>query len=297
MGATRCPVCTRQPVSNGLDKAAGFAQETRMQSRFANLRNLICTLTADLLACLRFYSRLPIPPFGFEQDPYGPEISARIKMLPLAGALLGGLAALVLLLGVTLGLALPLAATLSTLSLIGATGAFHEDGLADFVDSMGGAAPEARLEIMKDSRIGTFGTLALIASVLLRVFSLWIFARHNLALAGLVLIATGAVSRTLGLLPLVLLPPARPAGAGFSATSDAPPLRIAALVALLLSFLPLLAGASLWRILNALLVSAAAAYGVTALARRLIGGQTGDVAGAAQQAAEIAAYLVFAARL
>jgi adenosylcobinamide-GDP ribazoletransferase len=94
----------------------------------------------------------------------------------------------------------------------------------------------------------------------------------------------------------VLLPPARTEGAGFSATSDQPPLRVTALFALALSLLPLLAGASLWRVFNALACSAVAVYGVTLLARRLYNGQTGDVAGAAQQVAEVTTYLVFAAR-
>lgn len=262
-----------------------------------DVREVLTELASDLLACLRFYSRLPIPPLGFEQSPYGAEISARVKMLPFAGALIGGIAALVLLLATKLGLSLQLAAVFAIFTLIIITGAFHEDGLADFADAAGGNAPEQRLTIMKDSRIGTFGTLALLASVLLRIFSVSIFARHNLALGGLVLIATGAVSRTLALLPLIMLPPARTEGAGFSARSDQPPLRIAALFALLISLLPLLAGASIWRIFAGLLLSGAAATGVTALARRLIGGQTGDVAGATQQAAEIAAYLVFAARI
>jgi adenosylcobinamide-GDP ribazoletransferase len=261
-----------------------------------DIKGLARALTADLLACLRFYSRLPIPPFSFETGPYRDEITARIKMLPLAGALIGGVAALVLVLARALGLPPRLAAALAIFGLIVATGAFHEDGLADFADATGGATPEQRLTIMKDSRIGTFGALALIASVLLRILSVSILARHNLAIAGLVLIATGAVSRTLGLLPLVILQPARAHGAGFSATSDQPPLRIAAIVALVLSLLPLLAGASLWRILNALLLSGLAVYGVCSLARRMLGGQTGDVAGAAQQVAEIATYLIFAAR-
>lgn len=260
------------------------------------LKDLIGDSAADLLACLRFYSRLPLPPLKFETEPYGGKIAARIKMLPLAGALLGGVAALVLVVSRELGLPFQLAASLAIVSLIGVTGAFHEDGLADFADAMGGQTPAQRLAIMKDSRVGTFGVLALVASFLLRVFSVAAFARHDLARACLVLVATGAVSRTLGLLPLMLLPPARADGAGFSARSDQPPLRIAALVALVLSLLPLLAGASLWRIAVALLISALAVYGVTILARRLLGGQTGDVAGAAQQVAEIATYLVFAVR-
>src|SRR5579863_527348 len=117
---------------------------------WTRLKGLITDLAADLLACLRFYSRLPIPPLKFETAPYGDEIGARIKMLPLAGALLGGVAALVLILTRELGLPLQLAASLAIFSLIAATGAFHEDGLADFADAAGGATPEQRLAIMKD---------------------------------------------------------------------------------------------------------------------------------------------------
>lgn len=267
-----------------------------MESYLITVRGIASEYAADLLACLRFYSRLPIPAFEFEKNPYGSKITAHIRMLPLAGALIGSLGALALLSSKALGLSLPLAATLAILCLIAVTGAFHEDGLADLADSTGGATRQRRLDILKDSRIGTFGTIALIGSVLLRVLSLWVFARHNLGLASLVLIATGGVSRTLGLLPLVLLPPARSEGAGFSARSNEPPLRTAALFALALSLLPLVAGASLWRIFNALACSAVAVYGVTLLARRLYSGQTGDVAGAAQQVAEVTTYLVFAAR-
>jgi adenosylcobinamide-GDP ribazoletransferase len=267
-----------------------------MESYLTTVKSVASEFVTDFLACLRFYSRLPIPPFEFEKNPYGSEITARIRMLPLAGALIGGFGALALLSSKALGLALPLAATLAILCLVAVTGAFHEDGLADFADSTGGTTRETRLEILKDSRIGTFGTIALIGSILLRVLSLWIFARHNLVLASLVLIATGGVSRTLGLLPLVLLPPARREGAGFSAKSNEPPLLVTALFALALSLLPLLAGASLWRVFTALACSAVAVYGVTLLARRLYDGQTGDVAGAAQQVAEVTTYLVFAAR-
>jgi len=178
------------------------------------------------------------------------------------------------------------------------TGALHEDGLADFADGTAGTTPEQRLAIMKDSRIGGFGTLALILSSLARVLSVAIIAAHSLCLACWVLIATAAVSRTLMLLALHLLPPARTEGAGFAAAAPQEPvLAIAALIGFILGLLPLLAGAGIGRVAIGLILSIAAAYGVTALARRLLQGQTGDVAGATQQAAEIAAYLVYAAWL
>jgi len=218
-------------------------------------------------------------------------------MLPLAGALIGGLGALALLAALQLGLSLQLAACFAVFALIVATGALHEDGLADFADAAGGATIEQRLQIMKDSRLGTFGALALAASVLLRIFSLSIIARHHPAFAALVLVSTGAVSRTLAFLPLVLLKPARADGAGFAAQSGETRLGAAALITLLIALLPLCGGANIWRIVNAVLASAFAAYGVTILARKHLGGHTGDVAGATQQVAEITTYLVFAARI
>ncbi|MGB3281584.1 MAG: adenosylcobinamide-GDP ribazoletransferase, partial [Methylovirgula sp.] len=178
------------------------------------------------------------------------------------------------------------------------TGGLHEDGLADFADGTGGANPEERLAIMKDSRIGAFGTLALVFGSLARVLSIAIIAAHGLCLASWVLIATAAVSRTLMLLALRLLPPARAEGAGFAAAAlSEPVLAVTALIGFVFGLTPLLAGAGFGRVILAMVLSVAAAYGVIALARRLLKGQTGDVAGAAQQAAEIAGYLVYAAAL
>jgi adenosylcobinamide-GDP ribazoletransferase len=269
-----------------------------MDSRLAKAADLLAGLGADLLACLRFYTRLPIPVLPFEKAPRETAISAHARMLPLAGALIGAVAAIVLWLATKLGLHAYLAAIFAISSLVIVGGGLHEDGLADFADATGGTTPAQRLEIMKDSRIGTFGTLALILGVLLRVSSLAFIARYNLCLACWVLIATGAVSRTLGLLPLYVLPPARDEGAGFSAAGPQEPvLAFAALGAFILGLLPLLARAGFGRVTIALVLSIAVAFGVTVLARRLFGGQTGDVAGATQQAAEITAYLVFATHL
>lgn len=269
-----------------------------MDPRVTKGSDLLGELAADLLACLRFCTRLPFPSFAFEEAPYDTSLSAHAHMLPLAGAFIGTIAAIVLLLGIKLGLPPSLVMLCSITSLIILTGALHEDGLADFADAMGGTTPERRLAIMKDSQHGTFGVLALILDVLARVLSLWFIVRHNFILAGTLLIATAAVSRTLALLPLYLLPPARAEGSGFSAGApQRSVLAFAGLGAFIFGLLPLLAGAGFGQVLIGLLLSTAAAYGVTMLAKWLLGGQTGDVAGAAQQLAEIAAYFVFASWL
>lgn len=275
-----------------------MSHEKGMDPRLAKASDLFTELAADLLACLRFCTRLPIPVLPFEKAPREASLSAHARMLPLAGALIGAVAAVVLWLAAKLGLHPSLAALFGISCLVVVTGALHEDGVADFADATGGANPEQRLAIMKDSRIGTFGALALILGLLFRILSLAAVARHSVCLASMVLIATAAVSRTLVLLPLYLLPPARAEGAGFSAAAPQEPvLAVAALLAFILGLLPLLAGAGFGRVIIALILSVAIAYGVTALARRLFEGQTGDVAGATQQAAEIAGYLAYAAWL
>jgi adenosylcobinamide-GDP ribazoletransferase len=255
---------------------------------------------ADLLACLRFYTRLPLPALAAEADPHAmPDFSRAAGLVPVAGALIGVLGALVLALATQLGLAPLPAATIAVGFLVLITGAMHEDGLADLCDGFGGGATrERKLEIMKDSRIGTFGAAGLITSVLLRVGTLAGLIAVDLRLGAAVLVAAAAVSRTAGLLPLALLPPARTFGAGFAAprpTGNA--MAIAATLAFLCACLPLLAGAPLPRIAAACILALLAACGVAALARRQIGGHTGDVAGAAQQAAEIAMLLTFSSGL
>ncbi len=291
-------------VSNKRSGAAQAAAEdkqvlTNMQDSRAAIFAFVQPLTADLLTCLRCCTRLPIRVFAFESEPYRPLTQSPARALPLAGALIGACASACLCLAAKLGLPAPLPALLALTALISLTGAMHEDGLADCADAFGGGAtPERRLEIMKDSRLGTFGTLALILALLLRGASLASIAGQSLALAALVLIATAATSRGLCLLPIWLLPPARSQGTGLLAANPSRAvLAFAAASACILALLPMLAGESLARILAALVASAAGAGVVTLAARRAIGGQTGDVAGAAQQLAEICAYLVFAAQI
>jgi adenosylcobinamide-GDP ribazoletransferase len=267
-----------------------------MDPRVANPKGLATELAAELLACLRFCTRLPIPALAFEKAPHEMPVGAGARMLPIAGAVIGAIAAITLFIAAKLGLPPPLAALASIACLALVTGGLHEDALADFADATGGTTPEERLAIMKDSRIGAFGTLALILGVLARVLGIAAITAHSLCLACWVLFATAAVSRTL--IVLYLLPPARAEGAGFAAAAPSEPtFAIAALIGFVLGLSPLLGGADFWRVFIGLALSIAAAYGVAALARQLFKGQTGDVAGASQQAAEIAAYLVYAAQL
>jgi adenosylcobinamide-GDP ribazoletransferase len=254
------------------------------------------SLLSDFWFCVAFYTRLPVP--GVASRPLT-HFSHAVRMVPLAGSVLGAFAALILGVASMLGFPPFLTAPLALICLIMLSGALHEDGLADCADGFfGGSTRERKLEIMKDSRIGTFGVLALLLSVYLRGASLTLIAGESLGLASAVLIGAAALSRTAALIPLAVLPPARDNGAGFAAGKPEPAAAAAAAcLAIVFALAPVLAGAALTQALVAIALATGAAYALVPLARKHIGGQTGDVAGAAQQLSEIAFYLAFAAHI
>jgi adenosylcobinamide-GDP ribazoletransferase len=253
------------------------------------------SFTNDLAACLRFYSRLPAWPAAEAHKP--PDFRRAARALPVAGVLIGGCGALALLAAYAFGIPPLPAAACAVAVLVVVTGALHEDGLADAADGFGGGGDrEKKLEIMRDSRLGSYGALALILSLILRVTALASLTEHGVLLGATALIAIGAVSRVAGLAPLAMLQPARADGAGASALApDAESLRFALLIAAGLSLLPSMGGASLWQIALADFAALAAAAFVAHLAKNQIGGYTGDVLGAAQQAAEVSALLFLSA--
>src|SRR5439155_151891 len=195
----------------------------------------------------------------------------------------GGLAALAFLFALLLGSGIPVAALIGLIAGLAVTGAFHEDGLADTADGFGGGHDrETKLAIMRDSRQGTFGILALLLSLGLRAAALGAIGEpiH----AGLALVAAHAASR--GALPLTmrLLRPARADGLG--AMAGTPSLAVA-VVAAALGIAIALAALGPARGAGALVIGAAAVALTAMLARRQIGGYTGDVLGAFQQIGEI----------
>src|ERR1700677_2723291 len=140
----------------------------------------------DVLSSLRFFTRLPLP--TRETEP--PDWAQIAWSAPFAGAIVGAIGGLALVVANELSLPPFLAATLAIAALALTTGALHEDGLADVADGFGGGSTrEAKLAIMRDSRIGAFGAIALVLSLLLRVGALASLQRHSpgFAFAGLVL--------------------------------------------------------------------------------------------------------------
>lgn len=251
--------------------------------------------------CIRFYSRLPVPALPGE-TPHGlPDFRLVPRALPLAALAIALPATVTALLAGLAGIAPLLAAALTVTALVVTTGAFHEDGLADSADGLfGGHTPERRLEIMKDSRVGTFGALALGLSVLLRVTALAAIleASGPLAMAAAVL-AAAPWSRVEGIRILATTPPTRRDGA--SAAVGQPARSVLPVAYGLSGAVALALGAAgllpLPGLLLGLVLSVLAGSLLASLARRLIGGQTGDILGAAQQLGEIAIYLGLAAAL
>jgi adenosylcobinamide-GDP ribazoletransferase len=206
------------------------------------------------------------------------------------GALIGGLGALVYWIAGFFDLPPLVGAALAIAATLAATGCLHEDGLADTFDGFGGGSRERKLEIMRDSRIGTYGACALAMSLLLRIAALSSLAGPGpVALA---LIAAHAGARAT--LPLFLhwVPPARPDGLSADAGR---PSASSVVAAGLIGLVVLLGSLGTIRSIVALVLLLLLLGGTRALCLRQIGGQTGDTAGALEQLGEIAILLTAAA--
>lgn len=184
-----------------------------------------------------------------------------------------------------LGFALSLILVLALSTML--TGAMHEDGLADTADGLwGGYDPERRLAIMKDSQIGTYGVMALIFIVLLRLFCYWDTQLPNLFW---LLPTAYAASRVPLVFAMVWMRNAR--ADGLSASVGAPPFFMAVLAA------TIAAGFAIYGLgpigLIVVLIAWIAPIPLFVLAQRRIGGQTGDILGASQQITEIAVVLAY----
>lgn len=237
---------------------------------------------AELRLALGLLTRLPVgaitpcPPMG-----------AAVWAYPLAGIAPGLAAALALWAGGAAGLPAAAAALLALAAGALVTGGLHEDGLADLTDGLsGGRTRERRLEIMRDSRIGSHGALALILATGLRAAALGALQGGAVLTVPL---AAAMVSRA-GLGPVMrALPPARPGGLGDSAARGSSLARAAAGAVIAAAAALALLGAA--PAILALAAGAIATAGVALLARARLGGYSGDVLGAAQIAAETAVLL------
>lgn len=244
----------------------------------------------DIRIASAFLTRLPIA----TDEPQNLRSLARAsRAFPLIGLGIGLIGGIVYAVADGLSLGVSLAAIIAVTTVVAATGALHEDGLADVADGFGGGRDrEAKLRIMRDSRIGTYGVVALVLALALRIAAIAAIGaveRPGGVIAAL--IACHAASRALIAVVMQREPLARDDGLAAAAGR---PTTATALWALCLGGGIALVCERLSGVV-ALAVGVAIAWGVAALARRQIGGHTGDVLGTVQQATEIGMLLALAA--
>jgi adenosylcobinamide-GDP ribazoletransferase len=236
---------------------------------------------AYFFGAIRFFTRLPVPRWvGHSSE----ALEQSTRYFPAVGLIIGGLAALVFALASgfwpkTLAVLASMAITLY------ATGAFHEDGWSDMADGFGGGWDKAQiLMIMKDSRIGSFGAVALVMMLLVKFFTL---VEIDLLHVPLALIAGHAFSRLCATLVLRSLDYVRDEG---KSKPLATPMSSAALAfAALTALLPLLLLPPRQALAGVILALLATAW-LAQLFKRHLGGYTGDCLGATQQLSEVAFY-------
>jgi adenosylcobinamide-GDP ribazoletransferase len=207
---------------------------------------------------------------------------------PVAGVLIGLIVAAVYGIAHRAGIPAWPAAALSVAATLLVTGCLHEDGLADTADGFGGGKTrEQKLDIMRDSRIGTYGVCALIVALLLRVGVLASF--FTTASVGWALLASHAGARASMMAFMFLVPPAR--RDGLSSDAGQPPIEsVGAAVAL--GFIVAAICLGPLRAIVALILLVVVIALMAWLSRKQIGGQTGDVLGAVEQVSEIVILLV-----
>lgn len=225
-----------------------------------------------------FLTRLPVPAVQLRPG----DLQRALPVFPVVGLVVGGLAAAVYAALWWLLPPLP-AATVAVAVAVAVTGAFHEDGLADVFDGFfGGYEPARRLAIMRDSRIGTFGGAALVLSLVLRVGLVASLAPvpATVALACGHVLGRGSI-----LLAVRLGRPAEPTSSSAAVTVPAGP--VGTTVGAVLALAPVVVLTRVW---SAALVAVATVVtiGAVALARRKVGGLTGDVLGATNQFVHLA---------
>lgn len=241
---------------------------------------------ADLVMGLRFFSRLPTGDRPFEK----PDLNRIAVALPFVSVIIGVLPALLMMLLCWAGVPSYFAAALGVGSMIAITGAMSDDALADAADGLaGGTTVERRLEIMKDSRHGTYGVAALGLYLVLRVAAIGAVAAYNPLAAGGIWLAASLIGRSASLWLSVELPNAREGGASASVGRVSRQaffigVGFGTVIALLL------AGpfTSLVALILALIAAGLVAMGWVWICRRLIGGQSGDLIGALGALVEVA---------
>ncbi len=235
-------------------------------------------------AALQFLTRLPV------RLRRAPDMAAMVVWFPLAGAVIGALAGGLGALAFQWTAPLVAGALAVTAGLL-VTGAFHEDGLGDIADAFGGGyTVERRLEIMKDSRHGTYGVAAMCASIVVRTVALGSMPSGATLFASAV--AAHVIARGAAVALMAVVPLARHSGLGADYGQATTSARGIVTFTMAAAFGGIAVG---WWAVPALGVSLVAVLAVGALSRHKIGGISGDVLGAAEQVSECAVVVLLGA--
>ena len=252
-----------------------------------NAAEMLRKRLAELAAAFALLTRLPVHRLAL---PRLTVPSEAVWAYPVVGAAVGAIGGAVYWLTHSLSCPPALAVLCALVAVILATGALHEDGLADFADGLAGDTKERSLAIMRDHEIGTYGVLALLLSLAVRATAIALIAEPRAVMAAL--IAADAASRLSAVLIMAALPLAR--RDGLSASVGSPTAGLAAIalgVTFIIAWLLLPFGVALLLILSAIV--SAVVIGRVALIR--LGGQTGDVLGASSQISECLALILLVA--
>ena len=238
----------------------------------------------DLAAAFVLLTRIPLPWDRISNAP--PDFNASVWAFPVVGSVVGGSGAAFYALSLALGLPAVIAAILAIAVMVVLSGAFHEDGLADVADGFGGGGTvERKLEIMRDSRIGSYGMIAIVLSMGLRIGGL---SELTVIQATAALVTGGMLSRLMVIFIMRYMPPARKDGLAHDTGKP--------------SLSRILIGTALTMGVAVVLIEPLPALYATCvavlsciimgwIAKRQIGGFTGDVLGAVQQVSDIAILL------
>ena len=249
---------------------------------------LLERIVADIRIAISLSTILPV---GLAARIDDGEVARASWALPVAGLVVGLAGAIAYWVARKMGLPSDPAAALALAATVLVSGALHEDGLADTADGLGGGeSREQKLEIMRDSRIGTYGACALILSMIARWSALATIAEP--AEVAMALLVTHAAARAALPAFMWLIPPARPDG--LSAGAGQPPSQ-SAIIAVGLGILCLVIGFGPGKAIMGLILLSIAALIGGFIATRQIGGQTGDILGALEQVGEIVVLLMAAA--
>lgn len=258
----------------------------RKHKALKSINNFPGGLLEDLKTGLGCLTRVPVPAGSGN-------LARSVWTFPIIGAAVGLAGAGVYGLAWMLGLPPWISSVLAVAGLVLVTGVFHEDGLADVADGFGGGRDrQAKLDIMRDSRLGAYGAAALFFFLALRIGAVAALSAPAAVAVGL--FVSGAFSRAMSAAVMRLIPPARKDGLGASA--GRPGVVVTGVCLLLAAGISV---AAYGPVMGGVVIGAGAAGAavMAVLALRQIGGHTGDVLGAVQQVSEVAVLLALAGQV